>query len=400
MFRTFPARPALIAASILAGACGHGVTPSPISPTPPREHAASSVRRVCLQAGLGAPGTGGGSIVFVTGEEAGGVGLDTLSGAHFTASSAALCRITPQSMRVCPASADRAGPVTTAVALNAAPTSAIARGDRVRLLEYVVDKGTTKALVDVDGQARLVLADEICHAQAPPAQSKATSFFAMNTSAPAGPRAFRPRDVNAIQRIVIHNTEVPLDETLHHFGRVEANTSAHVVIDRDGTVYRVVEDAFAAFHAGSSKDSLGGFNTTSLGIEVVAYTEPRYHGEPGDTGTFAEAQRIKVIELVDFWMEEYGLDIAPTILSNRASDNGYADLEYSRAAVTIHRLTKADRGTSCPRLLFNDTPEGDEDFFRWRETTFSAAARRARAAPPTIGVSLTSAHEPSSAPTR
>jgi hypothetical protein len=378
--RTVSPFAALVLLAIGTG-CGGPPTPAPATLAPRIAlHEASEARRVCNQLGFGSPNAGGGSIVFTTGAEGAGVGIDTLRGDHTVApGTESLCPVVRQSMRICPEDDKHRGSVDVhdAVVLGAHKVGELGRGRAITFLEYVSDHGVTEALVDVDGHARYVLADEICHVDGVPKASRATQVFSMNLTAPAARKAYRPRSTEAIRRIVIHNTESTLDSTLHHFGRPEANTSAHVVIDRDGTIYRVVEDQFAAFHAGSSKDGLGGYNTTSLGIEVVAFSDPQ-KDPTNESAFFSDAQRLAVIRLVDFWMDEYKLEIAPDVLANHASGEAYNDLEYRRAAVTIHRLTKADRGTDCPRLLFPNSPEGDEAFFRWREETFSPAARRGR----------------------
>jgi N-acetyl-anhydromuramyl-L-alanine amidase AmpD len=379
--RWSPSVLALVSVVVL-GTVAFGCEPT-VRPWVPRfepapVHSKESIRRVCVQAGLGRPGALGGSIVFESGVEPDGVGFDTVYTEPLVApSSRSLCTVPEQPMRICPGDS---GPVVVrdGVKGTALSVGTMARGYPIGFYDYVSADGLTKAVINYAGNARFIPADEICHLPGVPQVSRATTRFQMNTSVPAGPKAFRPRSTTTIRRIVIHNTEIPLAETLHHFGREDANTSAHVVIDRDGTMYRVVEDQYTAFHAGASKDHLGGHNATSLGIEVVAFDDPKY-GEPGAAAFFSDAQREAVINLVDFWMNEYGLTIAPEILSNHSSVSGYADLEYGYAAVTIHRLTKADRGTNCPRLLFPDSPDGDEAFFRWREATFSEEARQRRA---------------------
>lgn len=58
---------------------------------------------------------------------------------------------------------------------------------------------------------------------------------------------------NQPRAIVLHATRGPLNGALNTF-RVPNNTSAHYVIDRDGTVYQVVPEVFSAFHA-----SCGGY---------------------------------------------------------------------------------------------------------------------------------------------
>jgi len=357
--------PRFVATLLALGAC------RAIEPHPPKDIPTASLRRVCLQDGLGVPGADGGSVVLATGPEGRGLGVETLYGGHVVAEAAprtALCPLVPHPMRIC----DGAGAVPFAGGLRGSGTTGtVARGTPVTFLEYVNDAGETKAIVDLEGRARFVPAGEVCHGAPPEPRSRATDAFAMNTTVRAGPRAFRPRATSAIRRIVIHNTECSLEETFKIFGSENAVTSAHVVIDRDGSFYRIVEDGFAAFHAGASTDALGGFNTTSLGIEVVAWSDPKWGGAPGEFASFAPAQREAVTRLVKLWMDQYGLQLTPEVVMNRASAAGYADLEYARAAVTIHRLTKAHRRTDCPNLLFPNSPEGDEAFFRWREATFT-----------------------------
>jgi N-acetyl-anhydromuramyl-L-alanine amidase AmpD len=357
--------PRWMALLFVIGAC------RPIEPHPPKDIPAQSLRRVCLQDGLGAPGADGGSVVLFTGPETTGLGVETLFGQHVVAEARprmALCPLVRHPMRIC----EGAGAtVPFAGGLRGSGTTgALARGAAITFLEYVNDAGETKAILDVEGKARFVAAGEVCHTAAPEPRSAATDAFAMSTAVHAGPRAFRPRSTSAIRRIVIHNTECPLDETFKIFGSENAITSAHVVVDRDGSMYRVVEDGFAAFHAGSSLDALGGFNTTSLGIEVVAWGDPKWGGAPGEFASFAPAQQEVVTRLVKFWMKQYGLSLAPEVIANSAANPGYADVEYAKAAVTIHRLTKAHRRTDCPNELFPNSPAGDEMFFRWREATF------------------------------
>jgi N-acetyl-anhydromuramyl-L-alanine amidase AmpD len=344
----------------------------PIEPHPPKDIPAESLRRVCLQDGLGPAGADGGSVVLFTGREGAGLGVETLFGEHIVAEAGprtALCALVRHPMRIC----DGTGAtVPFAGGLRGSGTTgSIARGSAVTFLEYVNDAGETKAILDVGGKARFVAAGEVCHSTPPEPRSAATEAFAMSTAVHAGPHAFRPRSTSAIRRIVIHNTECSLEETFKIFGSENAVTSAHVVVDRDGTMYRVVEDAFTAFHAGASTDALGGFNTTSLGIEVVAWGDPKWGGAPGEFASFAPAQQEVVTRLVKFWMQEYGLSLAPEIVANTASNPSYADLEYAKASVTIHRLTKAHRRTDCPNELFPNTPAGDELFFRWRESVFA-----------------------------
>lgn len=100
-----------------------------------------------------------------------------------------------------------------------------------------------------------------------------------------------------ISHVVIHGTGVDCIRTLEIFTKGEREVSAHVVIDRCGTVYELVPcldgRARKAFHAGASRLSvfqsnndhlLTDFNDFSLGIELVnvngnvfPYSEAQYN---------------------------------------------------------------------------------------------------------------------------
>jgi N-acetylmuramoyl-L-alanine amidase len=74
-----------------------------------------------------------------------------------------------------------------------------------------------------------------------------------------------------ISAIIIHDTAGrTAHSALSWFARAESKVSAHVVIDRDGTIYRVVPDERAAWHAGVSQlHGNGNVNGLSLGVELV-----------------------------------------------------------------------------------------------------------------------------------
>lgn len=99
-----------------------------------------------------------------------------------------------------------------------------------------------------------------------------------------------------VRFVVLHYTAASLERTLEIFTTQATEVSAHIVIDRDGTVYELV-DCLAgvckrAWHAGKSKLELPlpggstvveGFNDCSIGIELVnlngnifQYTEAQY----------------------------------------------------------------------------------------------------------------------------
>lgn len=234
--------------------------------------------------------------------------------------------------------------------------------------QHFTDDGGFAYVEDpVTGQFGFVSSGLICPSQeaAPSEESKATRHFQMLVTGahPNGYQHNRKRERGEIRRIVIHNTEGNRESAVNWFLNEKARVAAHVILDRDGQFYRAVEDDYVAYHAGARETA---YNVNTLGIEVVAQ-----EGEEGMT----PVQEQKLIELVRFWMDEYGIRIPDDILKNTGTDPGYNNLEFARAPVTIHRLIKPARETNCPKLIWDDTAAGDEAFFRWRETNLGEAER-------------------------
>jgi N-acetylmuramoyl-L-alanine amidase len=99
---------------------------------------------------------------------------------------------------------------------------------------------------------------------------------------------------NQPRAIVLHYTEGSLDATIITFQQPR-NSSAHYVIDRDGKVYQIIPEQFAAFHVNCygnrslclpscpvCTDLDGSFaepRTQTIGIELVnlGHVDPRYY---------------------------------------------------------------------------------------------------------------------------
>ena len=97
---------------------------------------------------------------------------------------------------------------------------------------------------------------------------------------------------SAVDVLVLHYTELPLDESLKVLrdgGRTN-RVSAHYVLAEDGTVYRLVSEDRVAWHAGHSywrgREALNG---SSIGIEMV-----NLHGDRHD---YPDVQIAALIEL-------------------------------------------------------------------------------------------------------
>jgi len=75
-----------------------------------------------------------------------------------------------------------------------------------------------------------------------------------------------------IDTLVVHSTVIEtLDKTVALFqSDTGRRVSAHYVVDRDGSVVQMVDERFAAWHAGVSElDGRTGVNAFSVGVELV-----------------------------------------------------------------------------------------------------------------------------------
>ncbi len=91
-----------------------------------------------------------------------------------------------------------------------------------------------------------------------------------------------------VDTLILHHTAVPLDQSLDllRFGTV----SSHYVVDTNGDIYRLVDEALVAWHAGLSwwRDARS-LNATSIGIEIVNLD--------GNEHAYPPAQQTAVIAL-------------------------------------------------------------------------------------------------------
>jgi N-acetylmuramoyl-L-alanine amidase len=108
---------------------------------------------------------------------------------------------------------------------------------------------------------------------------------------PSPNQAARASDA-AIDVLVLHYTELPLEESLRVLSddSRERRVSAHHVVGEDGTLYRLVPEERVAWHAGQSHwRGRDGLNASSIGIEIV-----NLHGDHHD---YPQAQVTALIEL-------------------------------------------------------------------------------------------------------
>lgn len=100
--------------------------------------------------------------------------------------------------------------------------------------------------------------------------------------------------------IVIHSTEGEnVSSAISWFQNPRSKVSAHVIIDKDGTIYQMVGEKRVAWHAGGDSrwKGVAGCNKCSLGIELVHKS-----GVP-----YTKEQYASLNAVVKCWQQEYGI---------------------------------------------------------------------------------------------
>ncbi len=128
---------------------------------------------------------------------------------------------------------------------------------------------------------------------------------------------FDSRDGVAVDMLVLHYTGMQsAAEAVERLCDADAKVSAHYVVDEDGTVLRLVDEAARAWHAGvASWRGETNINHRSIGVEIV---NP---GHEFGYRPFPEAQIAAVIELCNGVLSRHDIsarnvvghsDVAPT----------------------------------------------------------------------------------------
>lgn len=112
-----------------------------------------------------------------------------------------------------------------------------------------------------------------------------------------------PSKVRTIDTVVLHSSYNPYGDAYSVAEIVKIyesyGVSAHYLIDRAGTIYRLVEDKNIAYHAGVSKmpDGRKDVNDFSIGIEIINKEDTK----------FTVAQYTAVNELIASLKQEHGI---------------------------------------------------------------------------------------------
>ncbi len=79
-----------------------------------------------------------------------------------------------------------------------------------------------------------------------------------------------PLRTSKIEYIILHYTEIPLQDALARLTDIKSEVSVHYLIKEDGKVLQLVDDYKIAWHAGkSSWKNFTQLNHHSLGIEIA-----------------------------------------------------------------------------------------------------------------------------------
>ncbi|MBC7545465.1 MAG: N-acetylmuramoyl-L-alanine amidase [Candidatus Sericytochromatia bacterium] len=157
------------------------------------------------------------------------------------------------------------------------------------------------------------------------------------------------RRAGRVTAIVLHHTEGASDAAAvaRYFQNPVRKTSAHYIVDRDGSLIRCVPDPKRAWHAGVSRfQGVSGVNEFSIGIEICNRGD---HIEP-----YPPAQMSTVVRLVAWLATVYHLpmsrvtrhrDIAlPPGRKSDPSDN----FDWPGVLVSAQRLLDRRQDTAGP----------------------------------------------------
>ena len=124
-----------------------------------------------------------------------------------------------------------------------------------------------------------------------PADGEAHGLFIEH---PTPDSNYGSRKQTPISYIIIHTTESNVESALAWFSSEDADTSAHYVISKDGTIYHCVPDDCAAWN---SVNIL--YNRMSLGIEC--------DGHAGDNDTWTDELITSLRTLIRNLSDKYGI---------------------------------------------------------------------------------------------
>jgi N-acetylmuramoyl-L-alanine amidase-like protein len=157
------------------------------------------------------------------------------------------------------------------------------------------------AVLSAEGQAP----PAVPRAAAAPYEPAAAPFQIVQYSpAMAMSTAYSSRDGAKIALIVLHSDPGPAVQTLAALIAPGARATAHYYVAREGTIYQVVDDQYAAWHAGMAEWNGREQNINRISLGVVA--------ERGPAG-YSDAQLAALAWLVDTLRGRYQLPVGSVV---------------------------------------------------------------------------------------
>lgn len=123
-------------------------------------------------------------------------------------------------------------------------------------------------------------------------------------AAGAAPTAYGPRSGSRVALIVLHSDSGPAERSLAAMAAVSARAATHYYVTSEGVIYQLVNDEFAAWHAGLAVWNGRQQNINRISIGVIAEQGP--HGYP-------QAEIDALVWLVDTLRARYTLDAAAVV---------------------------------------------------------------------------------------
>lgn len=169
---------------------------------------------------------------------------------------------------------------------------------------------------------------------------------------------FDAREHDAIDMVVVHSTHLSFKDSIERLSDPASKVSCHYVIDLDGAIYQLVDDAKRAWHAGESfwrgREKL---NNYSIGIELVDTDASGVR-----LNYFSDLQMKAVISLCLDLIAKYNIkpynivahsDIAPSRKDDPGEFFNWAELSESGVGV-YHNVSS---GNDEPLVRYGDQGE-------------------------------------------
>jgi len=157
----------------------------------------------------------------------------------------------------------------------------------------------------------------------------------------------QPRGSKDIDLIVVHHTGgAVIQGAINTFLSHSEGTSAHYVIDTDGQIVKMVQEAVGANHAGVSFwDGVNGVNANTIGIEIVnasgAYPEVQYMALLGLLerlfaafgSTIPKRRIVGHSDIAHNGKDKHGNLVAPLFVLGRKSSDPGSEFDWPRLEV-------------------------------------------------------------------